>query len=412
MVAEPAKGWGHLQPYGLGSPGSLIRLLVQETGCFDVVERGAGMSKLDEERARAQSGQMRGDANLGDGQMQVADFLLVPDVLIPTSTTSGGGVGWLIGGKKGGLLGVIAGGIKTKEATTSILVSDVRSGIQVAGAEGKASKTDFSLGAIGGGIAAGGFTSSPEGKVVAASLLDNLNKVVVAIRDKPTLIKPLSEASDANAAASIRAERPMRPGQMLQPKIGNVKVYADATRDSEVRGTLQRGGELVASGDSRNGFVMVDGANVSGWVQRTLMLEVAEAPRAAAAPAYVAPPPAPANFPPLTLNAKVGRTATFQGSFDGADIGQIEFTITEKNKAYGSGNSDSLGHLAFEGELNEEGTLQLASPSAGGMIILRGRLEGDSATMRGSRYKLKGMNMAALGGASPGGGAFSARRVR
>ena len=54
-------------------------------------------------------------------------------------------------------------------------------------------------------------------------------------------------------------------------KIANVKVYAEASRDSKVVATLQRSDELVASGEVKNGFVQVDSANFSGWVQRTLV---------------------------------------------------------------------------------------------------------------------------------------------
>ena len=42
-VAEPQQGWGWLGQYGLGSPSALLRTLVMQSNCFDVVERGAGM---------------------------------------------------------------------------------------------------------------------------------------------------------------------------------------------------------------------------------------------------------------------------------------------------------------------------------------------------------------------------------
>jgi hypothetical protein len=50
-----------------------------------------------------------------------------------------------------------------------------------------------------------------------------------------------------------------------------VKVFAEPSRESRVVATLQRSDELVASGESKNGFVWVDAANFSGWVQRTLV---------------------------------------------------------------------------------------------------------------------------------------------
>jgi curli biogenesis system outer membrane secretion channel CsgG len=273
-VAEPQAGWSHIQRFGLGSPAALLRMLVQKSGCFDVVERGAGLQNMLNERKLSQEGDLRQDSNLGKGQMQAADFVMTPDVQIPTSTTSGAGGAALLGSKLGALGGLL-GGLKTKEASTSLLIADVRSGLQVAAAEGKARKTDFNLGAlgIGGGAAGamGGYTTTPEGKVVAASLLDNYNRIVQQIRDQPQLIKTSSSAGDANAAASTRAEAPQQAGQILRTKIANVKAFADPSRDSTVVATIQRSDDLVATGEAKNGFVQVDAANFSGWVQRTLV---------------------------------------------------------------------------------------------------------------------------------------------
>jgi len=277
-VVDPRSGLGGLQRVGLGSPSTLLRTMIQQSGCFDVVERGVALQSLQQERALAQSGQLKGDANVGQGQMQAADFVMTPDVQLAASNTGGvgGAVGGLLGNKLGlPGLGAVAGGLKFKEANTSLLIADVRSSIQVAAADGKATKTDFSVGGwgLGGGVlgALGGYTSTPEGKVVAASFLDNFNKIVVAIRDRSSLIQTGSAESQANAQASTKAEAPQQAGQMLMPRIANVKAYAEPSRNSAVVATLQKGDELIASGEAKNGFVKVDSANFSGWVQRTLV---------------------------------------------------------------------------------------------------------------------------------------------
>jgi curli biogenesis system outer membrane secretion channel CsgG len=271
-LAEPQHGWNYLSHYGLGSPAALLRMMVQQSGCFDVVERGQAMQNIQQERSLAAAGEMRQESNIGKGQMQAADFVMTPNVQIGASNT--GGIGGLLGGKLG-VLGAIAGGLKFKEASTSLLVADVRSSIQVAAAEGKATKTDFSIGGwgYGGGgfAAAGGYTSTPEGKLIAASFLDNYNKIVLSIRDQGSLIRTGSAAGDANAAGSTQAGAPMPAGQMLMAKISNVKAYAEPSRDSKVVATLNRSDELVATGEVKNGFVKVDSANFSGWVQRTLV---------------------------------------------------------------------------------------------------------------------------------------------
>ena len=274
-VAEPQGGWGYLQSYQLGSPAQLIRMMVQDSGCFDVVERGVAMQNLREERALAESGDLRGESNVGKGQMQAADFVMTPAVQIAANNT--GGVG---GALAGGLmnrfgLGGVTGGLKFKEASTSLIIADVRSSIQVAAAQGKATKTDFDIGGWGwtGAAfgAAGGYTNTPEGKVIAASLLDNWNNIVIAIRDNPSLIKTHSESGDVNAANSTRAGAPQKAGEVLMARINNVKVYSGPSKDSKVLATLTKSDELIASGDQKNGFVQVDSSNVSGWVQKTLV---------------------------------------------------------------------------------------------------------------------------------------------
>jgi len=274
-VAEPQQGWGWLGQYGLGSPAALLRMMVQNSGCFDVVERGAGLHDLERERALAQGGELRQESNVGKGQMQAADFVMTPNVQMSANT---GGVGGAVGGALLGRIGLggVAGGLKFKEASTSLLVSDIRSSIQVAAAEGKATHTDFDVGGLGWGAGAvaigGGYTSTPEGKMIAASFLDNWNHIVLAIRDNPSLVRTSSAAGDANAGASTKAGMTVAAGQVLLAKIANVKVYSAPSRDSKVVGTIQKTDELVASGEAKNGFVQVDSSNVSGWVQATLVV--------------------------------------------------------------------------------------------------------------------------------------------
>lgn len=230
------------------------------------------MQNMQQERALAQGGELRQDSNIGKGQIQAADFVLTPNVLVAANDT--GGIGGLLAGHLG-VLGSILGGIKFKEASTSILLSDVRSSLQVAAAEGKATKTDFNFSgwAYANGLASGNaYTNTPEGKMIAASLLDNFNQVVLAIRDKPQLSKSASTASEPRAIGVTQAQAPQVAGQMLMAKIANVKVHEKPSKDSTVVAILQKSDELVASGEQVDGFVRVDSANFSGWVQRTLVM--------------------------------------------------------------------------------------------------------------------------------------------
>lgn len=215
-VAEPqSQMLAALNQYSLGSPAAMLRMIVQESGCFTVVERGVAMQNLQQERALAASGQLQQGSNVGGGQLQAADFVMTPAIQFSSDTGGIGGVAGNLFGRMGGPLGAIgglAGGVKFKEAQTTLLVADVRSGIQVAAAEGKASKMNFSLGGWGWGgmgwASAGGYSKTPEGKLIAASLLDNYNKIVLSVRDRPQLIQATSTSSARNAAGSIRATGP------------------------------------------------------------------------------------------------------------------------------------------------------------------------------------------------------------
>jgi curli biogenesis system outer membrane secretion channel CsgG len=270
-----------LQSYGLGSPISLLRIMIQQSNCFTVVERGVAMQNMQEERALAASGQMLGGSNVGQGQLQAADFVMTPGVQFTAGNTGGMGAalssygGKFLGGL-GGVVGGIAGNIKFKEAQTSLLIADVRSGIQVAAAEGVAKKTDFGISGWnwgGGGYSSlGGYTNTPEGKMVAASLLDNYNRIVNTIRNQPSLVKTSSAASRVNAGASTREGTPVASGASVYARLASVKVFAEPRASSKLIGSLKRSEEAIATGEESNGFVKIDGENVSGgWVQRSLV---------------------------------------------------------------------------------------------------------------------------------------------
>ncbi len=171
--------------YRLTSTVPVLRLLMQQSNCFIVVDRGRAMSNMQQERALQQSGELRAGSNFGKGQMVSADYSLTPEVLFSERGT--GGLGGAVSAVGGGVLGAIVGGIKTNEASTLLTLVDNRSGVQVGVAEGSASNTDLGLGGlVGGGGAAGGlggYTNTPQGKVIAGAFMDAYNQLVVALRN-------------------------------------------------------------------------------------------------------------------------------------------------------------------------------------------------------------------------------------
>ena len=70
-----------LSQYSLPSPTSLIRLIVQQSNCFIVLERGIAMQNLLQERTLSSSGELKQDQNMGKGQMITADYILTPTII-------------------------------------------------------------------------------------------------------------------------------------------------------------------------------------------------------------------------------------------------------------------------------------------------------------------------------------------
>ena len=60
-------------------------------------------------------------------------------------------------------------------------------------------------------------------------------------------------------------------GDVLSPKIANVRLMSDASDSSKSLATLARGEELVVIGGEKDGFINVQGANGAGWVKIVLV---------------------------------------------------------------------------------------------------------------------------------------------
>jgi hypothetical protein len=264
-----------LQRYNLGSPVSVVRMIIQQSNCFQIVERGLAMQNMMQERALASSGELQGGSNIGKGQMVAADFIVNPSVVF--SENNAGGIGGALGAFGGvlGVVGAIAGGLKFKQAQTSMLLVDARSGLQVAAAEGAAEKADFALGGLlfGGGVggALGGYSNTNEGKVIVASYIDNWNNIVRAIRNSSSLIQAKAgPAAQANAAQSVQANAAAE-GDVMVPKIGGAKVLKTPADGSGELMTLARTDEVLYLGVEQNGFMKVTSPKGDGWVKKVLL---------------------------------------------------------------------------------------------------------------------------------------------
>jgi hypothetical protein len=172
---------------GLTSTVPVLRMMIQQSNCFVVVDRGRAMNNMQQERALQNSGELRSNSNFGKGQMVSADYSITPEIVFSQKGTGGVG-GGLAGLSRGlGVVGAIAGGIRTNEASTMLLLTDNRSGVQVGASEGSSSNTDFNIGGALFGSSAGGslgaYSNTPQGKVIVAAFMDAYNGLVKAARN-------------------------------------------------------------------------------------------------------------------------------------------------------------------------------------------------------------------------------------
>ncbi|MBU1346361.1 MAG: SH3 domain-containing protein [Alphaproteobacteria bacterium] len=239
----------------LSPPQTLLRVVVQRSGCFTLVDRGVGMDAAMRERSLAGDGMLRQGSNVGGGQVRSADYVLVAEVASQDQNAGGGGMaagiaGSLIGGRLGGLVG----GIRTQrvEANTVLSLTNVRTSEAMAVTEGYASRNNLSWGAGGGagfgGAVGGGYESTEVGRIVAQAFISAYTDMVTQLG--------LLEGSNAAAEAPVQSYLVQQATTMRSAPDGGV-----------VR-ALPEGLRLYPTGQ-RDGLwweVLDDNDNL-GWVQ-------------------------------------------------------------------------------------------------------------------------------------------------
>lgn len=160
----------------------LMRMLIQQSNCFVVVERGRAMANMYGERALERSGETRKGSHFGKGQMVAADYSLNPSITF--STSNAGGIAGLLGalGGRAAIAGAVVGGLTFKKSETMLALIDNRSGVQIAMAQGQGHKTNFGVGGLGGGGGFGAWSDTPEGKVISVAFADAYNSLVRSLR--------------------------------------------------------------------------------------------------------------------------------------------------------------------------------------------------------------------------------------
>lgn len=170
------------------TPLPLVRLLAQQSGCFRVVDRGAGLRGTIREQELKEAGVVRQQGHTVEkGKGYEAQYTLTPSLNFSESDA---------GRQLGGLLAMIPGldklvgvaeQVKLKEAQVALLLVDNETTEQVAAATGSVRVTDLGMGGLVlgrlGGAAGAGWSNTNEGKVIAAAFLDAHNQLVVQVRE-------------------------------------------------------------------------------------------------------------------------------------------------------------------------------------------------------------------------------------
>ncbi len=190
-IVEPETQWW--RELNLGSPEAIIKVFVQQSRCFTIVNRGRSMQSRAMERALADQGELQAGSNLGKGQVKAADYFLEPNIVTANRNSGGGGLGAAAGalgglfGGGGAFVGGIVGGINVKkgEANVTLSVVDARTTEEMV-VEGYARKKDISWGAGGGGgwwggfaaVGGHGYQNTEIGQVIVLAYLDAYTKLV------------------------------------------------------------------------------------------------------------------------------------------------------------------------------------------------------------------------------------------
>ncbi len=190
-IVEPETQWW--REYNLGSPEAIIKVFVQNSRCFTIVNRGRSMQSRAMERALSDQGELQQGSNLGKGQVKAADYFLEPNIVSANRNSGGGGVGAAAGalgglfGGGGSVVGGLIGGINVKkgEANVTLSVVNARTTEEYV-VEGYARKKDISWGAGGGGgwwggfaaVGGHGYQNTEIGQVIVLAYLDAYTKLL------------------------------------------------------------------------------------------------------------------------------------------------------------------------------------------------------------------------------------------
>jgi hypothetical protein len=234
---DDPSGWTQFQ---LASPQKLLKVLIQRSGCFNLVDRGSGLNAAQRERDIGGGLGLQRQSNVGQGQIKAADYVLVAEVQAANGNAQGSAVAGVAGALMGGAFGGLVGGIRSKklEANTVLSVTNVRTTETIAVEDGYAAKNDIGFGAggilggggVGGGAVGGGYDNTDIGRIVTLSFVQAYAKIVndmggiqpgdagtAQAAPAKTFTTQAPTAMHKTAAAAGAVIRTLPPGSIVYP---------------------------------------------------------------------------------------------------------------------------------------------------------------------------------------------------
>nr|WP_312163511.1 SH3 domain-containing protein [Phenylobacterium sp.] len=257
---DDPRGWNQ---YNLAPPAKLLRSIVQRSGCFNLVDRGAGLNAAQAERDIGSGLGMQRGSNVGQGQIKAADYVLVAEVQAADGNAGGSALAGIAGGLIGGTAGALVGGIKTRklEANTVLSLTNVRTTETVSVTDGYAVKNDIGWSAGGGGFGStgfggavgGGYEDTDTGRIVTLAFIQAYSKMV----NELGLVADSPGAAQASPTKTFTATAPVNMRRTADPNGALIRA-------------LQPGAILYPTGQ-KNGlwWEVADENDNVGWVLNT-----------------------------------------------------------------------------------------------------------------------------------------------
>ena len=241
-IVEPDDGLGAWATYGLPAPTRMLRVLVNDSKCFTVLDRGVGFAAAQAERELASGGHLQEGQNIGAGQMRGADFVLIPDIVSQNPNAGGMNIGGSAssGGSKRGLMGGmlniatlgISGKLSTQKQTAEVVLTlvNVRTSEQLISVSGEAKITDKAWAAAvaasnvqgAARVNVGSWENTEIGKVIKEAYEEAFSRMVTQINRRKHEIQ--GQPASLMAATQQAALQQVAPVQAALQQVAPVQA--------------------------------------------------------------------------------------------------------------------------------------------------------------------------------------------